>query len=146
MLLIDANLLLYAVNESAPENPRVRDWLDAKLSSTEPMGFAWITLVAFLRISTHSSIFPIPLSTASAKSKIDAWLSQPNVRIVQATEDHWETFGELLSDGQCSGNLVTDAHLAALAIENGATLCTTDLDFSRFRGLKWLNPLKVEDQ
>ena len=141
MHLIDANLLLYAVNADAPQHANARAWLDQRLSSTEPVGFAWPSLVAFLRISTLSSLFPRPLSPATAKSKVDAWLAQPNVRIVQPTDDHWAIFGQLLVDCQSGGNLVTDAHLAALAFEHGATLCSTDMDFSRFPRLKWVNPL-----
>jgi len=146
MLLVDANLLLYAVNGAASEHESARHWLDGKLSSTEPVAFAWMTLVAFLRIATLGSIFPRPLSPATAKAKVDAWLGQPNARIVHPTEEHWKEFGDLLIKCQCSGNLVTDAHLAELAIEYGATLCTTDMDFSRFPGLKWTNPLLPQER
>lgn len=143
MVMVDANILLYAVNSASKQHPEARAWLDNKLSSVEAVGFAWITLTAFLRISTHAKIMPRPLSAAVAKGKVDAWLGQPNARILQPTGDHWTIFGDLIARAQCSGNLVTDAHLAAVAIEHGATLCTTDLDFARFGGfgLKWKNPI-----
>lgn len=143
MVLVDANLLLYAVNAASARHQAARIWLDGKLSSSESVGFAWISLTAFVRISTHPRIMPRPLTPSMAKSKVDAWLAQPNARVVQPTSSHWTIFGELIVHAQCSGNLVTDAHLAAIAMEHGATLCTTDLDFSRFAGLKWLNPISA---
>ncbi len=141
MILVDANLLLYAVNSAAPDHAAARDWLDARLSGTEEVGFAWPAILAFLRISTHPGLFPRPLSMQSATAKIQAWLGQPVARIVDPSTEHLERLAELLRQTQCTGNLVQDAHLAALAIECGATLCSTDVDFSRFPALKWLNPL-----
>ena len=141
MILVDANLLLYAVNSAAAEHRAARDWLDARLSGTEEVGFPWPVMLAFLRIATHPGLFPRPLSIQTATGKIEAWLGQPVARVVDPSADHLGRFLELLRLTQCSGNLVQDAHLAALAIEQGATLCSTDADFSRFPGLKWLNPL-----
>ncbi|MBU6401611.1 MAG: type II toxin-antitoxin system VapC family toxin [Verrucomicrobia bacterium] len=143
MILVDANLLLYAVNVAATQHAAARDWLDARLSGTEPVGFPWPVILAFLRITTHPGMFPRPLTIRTATGKMAAWLGQPVVRVLDPGGEHWRHFAELLQTTQCRGNLVQDAHLAALAIEYGATLCSTDNDFSRFPGLKWLNPLTV---
>jgi toxin-antitoxin system PIN domain toxin len=141
MILVDANLLLYAVNSAATRHDAARRWLDAKLSGTEEVSFVWPVILAFLRISTHPGLFPRPLSVRSATAKMEAWLGQPVARLLDPSHQHWENFGELLRQTQCHGNLVQDAHLAAVAIERGATLCSTDADFSRFPGLNWINPL-----
>jgi uncharacterized protein len=141
MTLVDANLLIYAVNSAAPQHQAARNWLDATLSGTEEVGFAWPVILAFLRIASHPGLFPRPLSTVAATAKMDAWLEQPAVRVLDPSTEHWTSFAELLRRTQCTGNLIQDAHLAALAIERGATLCSTDSDFSRFPALKWSNPL-----
>jgi toxin-antitoxin system PIN domain toxin len=141
MILVDANLLLYAVNSAAAQHATARRWLDATLSGTEEAGFAWTVILAFLRIATHPGLFPRPLSVRAATAKMDAWLEQPVARVLDPGTEHWPRFGELLRETQCTGNLIQDAHLAALAIERGATLCSTDADFSRFPALKWVNPL-----
>ncbi|HOY58624.1 MAG TPA: type II toxin-antitoxin system VapC family toxin [Verrucomicrobiota bacterium] len=141
MMLIDANLLLYAVNSAAPQHEGARRWLDAALSGTEDVGFAWPVILAFLRIATHPGLFPRPLSASAATAKMDAWLAQPVARVLDPGAEHWPRFANLLRQNQCSGNLIQDAHLAALAIERGAALCSTDADFLRFPALKWLNPL-----
>jgi len=140
MMVIDANLLLYAVNSAAPQHEGARRWLDAALSGTEELGFAWPVILAFLRIATHPGLFPRPLSASAATAKMDSWLAQPAARILDPGTEHWPRFADLLRQNQCTGNLTQDAHLASLAIERGATLCSTDADFSRFRALKWLNP------
>ncbi|HNQ88317.1 MAG TPA: type II toxin-antitoxin system VapC family toxin [Verrucomicrobiota bacterium] len=141
MILIDANLLLYAVNAAAPQHNAARRWLDGTLSGTEEVGFAWPVILAFLRIATHPGLFPRPLSAKTATAKLDAWLAQPVARVLDPSTEHWSRLAALLRQTQCTGNLIQDAHLAALAIECGATLCSTDADFSRFPALKWLNPL-----
>ena len=145
MLLVDANILLYAVNQAAPQHSEALQWLDEKLSGDEPIGFAWFSLVAFLRISTLASLFPKPLSPAVAKQKVDAWLGESPVRILNPTEDHWTELGKLLSKYQATGNLISDIHLTALAIEHGATICSTDRDFQRFSEITWLNPLAADE-
>jgi len=141
MILIDANLLLYAVNAAAPQHNAARRWLDGTLSGTEEVGFAWPVILAFLRIATHPGLFPRPLSAKTATAKLDAWLAQPVARVLDPSTEHWSRLAATKRQTQCTGNLIQDAHLAALAIECGATLCSTDADFSRFPALKWLNPL-----
>jgi uncharacterized protein len=141
VILIDANLLLYAYNPRAAQHEASRIWLEKTLSGTEMVRFAWITLWAFLRIGTNVRVFERPLSPADAEAAISSWLAEPNTDVIDPGERHWEILRSLLHAGQATGPLVMDAVLAAIAIEHGATLCTTDRDFSRFPGLKWTNPL-----
>jgi toxin-antitoxin system PIN domain toxin len=141
MILIDANILLYAYNAKAEQHERSRAWLEAALSGPDLVRFNWLTLWAFLRIATSRRVFDRPLSGSEAQVAISSWLTQPVADIVEPGERHWEILGGLLDDGQTVGPLVMDAVLAAIAIEHGATLHTTDRDFSRFDGLKWINPL-----
>lgn len=141
MILVDANLLLYAVNSAAPQHEGARRWLDSTISGTEEIAFAWPVVLAFLRIATHPSLFPRPLSMQTATTKMEAWLKQPASRVLDPGAGHWQRLAVTLCQAECSGNLVQDAHLATLAVECGATLCSTDADFSRFPGLKWANPL-----
>lgn len=141
MILVDANLLLYAYHAGADEHARSRAWLEGALSGSEMVRFAWLTLWAFLRISTSTRVFERPLSAAEAGAAVSSWLAQPTAGILQPGERHWEILGVLMREGQVAGPLVMDAALAALAIEHGATLHTTDRDFTRFPGLKWTNPL-----
>jgi hypothetical protein len=141
MILVDANLLLYAYHPSAPQHAASREWLESVLSGSELVGFAWITLWAFLRITTNPRVFERPLSSAEAGAAVSAWLEQPGVRILEPGERHWFILQQLMETGQATGPLLTDAALAALAIEHGATVHTTDRDFARFPGLRWCNPL-----
>lgn len=141
MILIDANLLLYAYDPDSPQHGDARRWLEAVLSGHDIVRFAWVTLWAFLRISTHPRVFHRPLSAAEVHGIIASWLEQPNVTIVEPGERHLEILGTLLEGGQSSGPLVMDAALAAIAIEHGATLCTTDRDFTRYPDLQSRNPL-----
>jgi hypothetical protein len=141
VILVDANLLLYAYNPRAAEHEASRIWLETTLSGTELVRFAWMTLWAFLRISTNSRVFEHPLSVPEAEGLVSSWLEQPSVGVLDPGERHWEILKKLLRSGQTSGALIMDAVLAALAIEHGATLCTTDRDFARFPDLKTLNPL-----
>ena len=142
MILVDANLLLYAYNASTEHHAAARTWLEKTLSGSQPVRLAWVTLLAFLRIGTNSRVYPHPLTVAEAVSAVSEWLKVPAVAILEPGEGHWEILAGLITANQASGALVMDAHLAALAIEHGATLCTTDQDFSRFPGLRILNPLK----
>jgi hypothetical protein len=142
MILIDANLLLHAYNPRAAEHDASRRWLEATLSGTQLVRFAWLTLWAFLRISTSARVFEHPLSTPEAGDTVSSWLAQPIVGILDPGERHWEILRELTRQGQASGPLVMDAVLAALALEHGARLYTTDRDFARFPGLAWVNPLE----
>jgi uncharacterized protein len=139
--LVDANLLIYAVNQDAPAHLPARRWVEEALSGDEPIGFAWLVLLAFLRLTTKPGLFPQPLTVAQAWESIDAWMSYPAAAIVHPTPGHAEVLKELHSAMGTGGNLTTDAHLAALAIEHGAELCSRDGDFARFPGVRWRDPL-----
>lgn len=141
MILVDANLLLYAYQPRAAQHDAARRWLEEALRGNELVRFAWLTIWAFVRISTHPRVFERPLSVGEAEAAVDAWLAQPCAGILDPGERHWETLCQLMRSGQTTGPLVMDAVLAALAVEHGATLCTTDRDFARFPGLRWANPL-----
>lgn len=141
MILVDANLLLYAYHPRADQHEKSRAWLEAVLSGPELVRFAWLTLWAFLRIATNPRVFDRPLSPDEAETAISSWLAQPASGILEPGERHWEILCSLIRDGQAAGPLVMDAVLAALALEYGATLCTTDRDFARFPGIRWTNPL-----
>ena len=141
MKLADVNLLLYAVDESSPRHPAARRWLEAALSGPETFALSWTVLLAFLRLSTNPRVFDSPLEPDEALDLVDAWLAQPAVTIVHPTDRHASLLRELLVPLGAAGNLTADAHLAALAIEHGAELCSADADFSRFPRLRWLNPL-----
>lgn len=145
MILIDANLLLYAYHPKAEQHGASRAWLEAALGGCELVRFAWLTLWAFLRIGTNPRVFERPLSTSEADAVISSWLAQPAAGILEPGERHWDILRGLMRAGQTSGPLVMDAVVAAIAVEHGATLCTTDRDFARFPGLKWMNPLAVRD-
>jgi toxin-antitoxin system PIN domain toxin len=142
MILVDANILLYAEDQQSPHHIKAREWWDEQLSGRDPVCLCWTVLGAFIRIGTNQRIFTRPLSLDQAQSRVQSWLNQPCVRIVVPTERHWIVFKKMLSVGQAMANLVTDAHLAALAHEHGCELFSTDADFSRFPGIKWRNPIK----
>ena len=144
MILVDANLLLYAYHPRAAQHEKSRVWLERVLSGPDLVRFAWLTLWAFLRIATNPRVFERPLSASEAEAAISSWLAQPVADIIEPGERHWDILRGLLRDGQTTGPLVMDAVLAAIALEHGATLCTTDRDFSRFSGIKWINPLEAD--
>ena len=141
MTLIDANVLLYAYHPQAEQHKRCRAWLEGAFSGPTPVGLAWMTIQAFIRISTHPRVFEQPLSTDEAAAIVSGWLELPSLVLVEAGDRHWAIFRKLLREGQVVGPLVTDAALAALALEHGAALCTTDRDFTRFPGLRLISPL-----
>jgi toxin-antitoxin system PIN domain toxin len=141
MILVDANLLLYAYDPGAAEHQGSRAWLETMLSGSALVRFSWLTLWAFLRITTNPRIFERPLTVPEAAAHVSSWLAQPSAGILEPGERHWDILRQLAQDGQAAGPLVMDAALAAIAIEHGATLCTTDRDFARFPGLTWINPL-----
>ncbi len=141
MILIDVNILVYATNSAAAQHPAAREWLNRRLSDTNRVGLPWASLLGFLRLATGARIFPRPLTMANAWKQVSQWLDSEPVWIPLPTERHAEVLGKLLAEPGVHGNLVPDAHLAALAIEHGLTLCSTDGDFARFPRLKWLNPL-----
>ncbi len=142
MKLPDVNLLLYAVNSAEPLHVRAKQWLERSLSEDEPFAFDWTVLLAFLRISTRANIFARPLKVKQSFEFIESWLNQPCVEIVTPTPRHAAILQEIILPLGTGGNLLSDAHLAALSIEHGATLYSADHDFSRFPGLNWANPLE----
>jgi uncharacterized protein len=142
VILVDANLLLYAEDQQSPFHEPARRWWDAQLSGASPVCLCWTVINAFIRIGTNPRVFEHPLSINQSISRVQSWLDQPCTRLVQPTSKHWIVFQKMLSEGQAAANLVTDAHLAALASEHGCVLMSTDTDFSRFPGIKWRNPLK----
>jgi len=138
--LVDANVLLHAHNASAPRHAAARAWLEEALSGDEPVALAWIVVLAFLRIATSPRALTRPLATEAACGIVDRLLEQPPVRLLEAGPEHWRHLRRLLHETGSAGNLTTDAHLAALAIEHGATLVTYDHDFGRFEHLRWERP------
>lgn len=140
MKLVDANVLLYAVNTDAQHHERSRAWLDEALSGADTVAFAWIALLAFVRLSTKVGLFPSPLTVDQALDRVDAWLDAPPSVVVEATVDHARVVRSLLAPIGAGGNLVSDAHLAALAIEHRCTIVSYDNDFSRFDGVDWQSP------
>ena len=141
MILPDVNLLLYAVDAASPRHEAARTWVEDLLSGSETVALAWSVLTAFMRLSTHPSVFDDPLTPSQAFDLIDGWLGQPSVIVVHPGDRHHVTMRELLEPLGTAGNLVPDAHLAALAREHGATLASSDHDFARFTGLRWMDPL-----
>jgi toxin-antitoxin system PIN domain toxin len=138
--LVDANVLLYAVNQDAPNHAVARRWLDRALGGAEPVGFTWVVLLAFLRLTTRAGLFTRPLSVDEAIAVLQAWLSRPLAVVVEPTPRHLDILGGILRETGTAANLVTDAHLAAIAVEHGAEICSFDADFSRFRGVRWRPP------
>jgi uncharacterized protein len=141
MIIPDANLLIYAVNADAPFNRTAKSWLESALSGQETVGFSWIVLLAFLRLTTRPGLFQNPLPVGTAFDLIASWLAQPAATIAHPGPRHLQILGDLLRPLGSGGNLTSDAHLAALAIEHRAELYSADGDFVRFSGLKWRNPL-----
>jgi toxin-antitoxin system PIN domain toxin len=143
MILLDANILLYAYNSSFERHESARSWLETTLTQQEPIRLSWLGILAFVRIATNPRAFEQPLSTDEACSAVSSWLSWPSVAILEPGEKHWEILQAILETHQLRGPIVTDAHIAALAIEHGARLCTSDGDFARFEGLKLMNPFRM---
>ena len=141
MLLVDVNLLVYAVFEDSARHEAAREWLDLTLRGTEPVALPWAVLTGFIRISTNPRIMSVPLTLDQAIGYVDEWLALPVVRVIGPTHAHQQVFARMLRATNATGNLVSDAQLAALATEHGYSLASTDDDFRRFPGLHWLNPL-----
>lgn len=141
MILVDANLLVYAHVDSFPQHAGAREWLDAQLNGTTPVGIPWPSVLAFLRLVTNPRVFENPEPMADAWRQAQAWLGCETVWIPQPGARHAELLAALLTAPGVHGNLVPDSHLAALAMEHGLTLCSSDGDFARFPGLRWANPL-----
>lgn len=142
MTLVDANLLVYAAVSSSDRHEEAREWLESLLGARERVGLPWASLLAFVRIVTSPRIFERPLGLAAASSVVEAWLARPNVWVPEPGERHWAIVRELLDDGGYRPDLVPDAHLAAIAVEHGLVVASTDGDFARFPGVRWENPLR----
>lgn len=142
MILCDANILLYAYNKNAADHKRAKAWLEGELSSPSLFCLSWQTITAFIRISTNHRAFPSPLSIEEAVKVVSSWLERPQCRVLTETERHWKILAELLAKEKATGPLVMDAHLAALAVEHGLRLATTDRNFARFPNLQVINPLE----
>ncbi|MCX7619997.1 MAG: type II toxin-antitoxin system VapC family toxin [Acidimicrobiales bacterium] len=140
MKLVDANVLLYAVNVDSERHELSRRWLDSALSGAETVGFAWIVLLAFIRLSTKIGLFPSPLSLDEAMDRVDAWLGAGPAVVVEPTPRHAAIVRDLLRGIGVGGNLVNDAHLAALAVEHRCGIVSFDNDFGRFPGVSWTEP------
>ena len=141
MILVDANLLVYAHNEDSPRHREARDWLSGQLNGWGRVGLPWPVLLAFIRIATNPRVFERPHTSQRAWEQVGQWLDNRTVWTPQPTERHREILAALLVSTGATGNLVMDAHLAALAIEHGLILCSADTDFARFPRLRWQNPL-----
>jgi uncharacterized protein len=140
-MLVDANILLFAVDADSPHHERARAWLSTELNGDRRVGLPWESLGAFLRVSTHPRASHHPLSPANAWRYVEDWLAVPTVWIPVPTDRHASVFGELIDRYQLAGNLIPDAHVAALAIQHGLEICSADTDFARFSEVRWRNPL-----
>jgi toxin-antitoxin system PIN domain toxin len=139
----DLNLLAYAVDLESPDHQRALRWWNDTLSGSETVGLAWTVLLGFVRLTTNARVFRSPLASDAALDYVDRWLAHPITTVVDPTSRHAHVLRDLLVTTGTAGNLVPDAHLAALAVEHGATLCSADRDFGRFVGLEWVNPLAL---
>ena len=140
MMIVDANVLIYAVNEDAPHHRVARKWLDAALAGTEPVGLSWTVLLAFLRLTTRPGLFPRPLTVEEAAGVVESWLERSAAVTIEPTTRHLSILRGLLGELGTGANLVGDAHLAALALEHGAEIVSYDADFGRFEGVRSRRP------
>jgi toxin-antitoxin system PIN domain toxin len=141
MIVLDANILLYAYDAGAKQYSSARAYLEEVLSAPDPVGIPLQNILAFLRLSTKTGVLTAPYSMEEALAFVEAWLAQPQVRVLSPGERHWPILKHMLTAGQARGPLVTDAEIAALTVEYGGELQTNDRDFARFPGLRWKNPL-----
>jgi toxin-antitoxin system PIN domain toxin len=141
VIVVDANILLYAYDAASSYHAKARAWVEETFSGSTPIGLSWQTIGAFVRIMTNSRLPGERFSLPEAVQIVDRWLEQPNIRILVPDEEHWALLRRVIVDGQASGPLVSDAQLASLTMEYGGELYTTDRDFARFPGLRWTNPL-----
>jgi toxin-antitoxin system PIN domain toxin len=141
MIIPDANLLIYAYNAAAPEHARAKNWWRELMNSSQTIGLSWIVILAFIRITTQRRVLDNPLTVSEASEIVGDWLAQPNVRVIEPGRQHLQLLTAHLNATGAAGNLVSDAHLAALAMEHSATVHSNDADFQRFPGVKWENPL-----
>jgi uncharacterized protein len=136
VVVVDANVLLYAVDEASTHHVQAQSWLDGVLGGAEAVGLAWVALLAFIRLGTSGSVFPAPMTADEALEQVDAWLAAPAAVVVQPTARHASLLRGLLGGSGTAGNLTSDAHLAALALEHGADIVSYDRDFARFPGVR----------
>jgi len=141
MILVDVNLPVHAVNLDSPFHKKAKAWWDARLSDAKPVCLPWVTVLGFVRITTNRQVLAEPLSHTEALEYVDSWFGQPCIRTIDPLPGHWDLVRSLLDGAGSAGNLTTDAHLAALALQHGCEVCSTDADFGRFPGLRWQNPL-----
>lgn len=141
MIVLDANLLIYAYNSGSTHHMKARAWLEKILSAIEVVGLPWQGVSAFLRVMTNRRLPGERFSVEEAAEIVDLWLAHPNVQILAAGNDYWRLFRRMVVEGRAAGPLISDAEIAALTIEYGGVLYTADRDFSRFPGLRWVNPL-----
>ena len=144
MILVDASLLLYAADGLSPHHAAADKWWVNELSGTEPVCLCWPVINAFIRIGTNPRLHRRSMTLTEATDRVQSWLDQPCVRLIQPAENHWKIFQQMLRVGNATANLVSDAHLAALAVEHNCVLQSSDTDFARFRGLKWRNPIATD--
>jgi len=142
MILVDANLLLYALHAEMPQHRAAKTWLEGCLNGTTAVALSWVVVLAVIRLSTNRRLFPRALTVDQILTVVEGWLSQPQVHWVEPGPEHWATLASLLREAGTAGNLTPDAHLAALAIEHNCTLCSADNGFRRFTGLRFRNPLR----
>jgi hypothetical protein len=143
VIIPDVNVLVYAYNKDAKQHAAAREWWERTLAQAQPVGLPWVTILGFIRISTQRRIIERPMFPRDAIERVRSWLEVPNVEIISPGEDHGDILFRLIEEVGTAGDLTTDAHLAALAIEHRAELVSTDTDFARFRGLRWFNPTEV---
>jgi len=141
VILVDTNLLLYLKFEDMPQHQLAAAWFQGAVRERQRVGLPWQSLLGFLRISTNPRVFSSPLAISQAWEQVEEWLGLPGVWVPEPTEQHAKVLGQLLLAANAGGNLVPDAHLAAIAIEHGLEICSTDADFARFAGVRWRNPL-----
>ena len=141
MIVLDANILIYSYDMGSSRHTKARAWVEKTFSGAESVGIPWQTASAFLRVMTNSRLPGSRLNLEQGAQIVEEWFEQPNVRVIVPGDDHWTIFRRMVVEGQASGPLVSDASLAALTLEYGGVLYTSDRDFTRFPGLRWVNPL-----
>ena len=142
LIVLDSNILIYSADASSPFNERAKEWLEGLFSGSDRVGLPWVTVWSFLRITTNHRLFNHPLSVEAAETVVSDWLSHPSCLVIEPGPRHFQILFELVNRYQAAGPLLSDAVLAALALEHGGRLASTDRDFARFEKLNWLNPLE----
>lgn len=142
MKILDVNLLLYALDSRSAHHANARNFLDRVLNTDETVALPWTVMLAFLSMVTNARVFPQALTSEQATAVLDDWLARPNVVALEPGPEHWSIMRDLMRESGTAGSLVSDAHLAALAIERGAELCSADADFGRYPRLRWVDPVR----